>query len=130
MASVCEIKMSSECEVADDLRLTLQSELDDLKSDYGCSLEQSINEEHLSSPSGHSERTETSQSTPTGPQSTSGTSQSIFLGFPVPFDETANDKRSKKIFLRKNKKDLGMACHIPPLKKAKELVKSLMYMYV
>ena len=29
-------------------------------------------------------------------------------------------KQEPKVFLRKNKKDLGMACHTPPLKKVKK----------
>ena len=37
-----------------------------------------------------------------------------------PFATATIYKQEAKNFLQKNKKDLGMACHIPPLKKARK----------
>ena len=51
-----------------------------------------------------------------------GKGESLFTGLDYwteLLDSPKNGTRSKKIS-PKNKKDLGMACHIPPLKKAKK----------
>ena len=63
----------------DDVRLTLESEFAELDVDYGCSLEQSINEGHSSAHFSTSGEPETSQIIPFSAAS------------PVPIEESASD---------------------------------------
>lgn len=71
--------MTSECDGTDDVRLTLESEFAELDVDYGCSLEQSINEGHSSAHFSTSGEPETSQIIPFSAAS------------PVPIEESASD---------------------------------------